>query len=64
MKAINDQKVIVEGKVKKIIADVADDKKLSVVLEKGTVLYGGTDITELVIEKGKKEAENQKTKGK
>lgn len=64
MKTINEQKAVVEEQVKKLIASIAQDKKLSVVLEKGSVLYGGTDITELVIEKGKKEAEKVKTKEK
>lgn len=53
-KFLNDQKKSVDDKIKKIIADVATDKKLTAVLDKNALLYGGTDITDAVIEKAKK----------
>lgn len=49
-----------EEKVRKIIADVAEDKKYSLVLEKNVVYYGGTDITQLVIVQAKKEKDSKK----
>ncbi|HOP74225.1 MAG TPA: OmpH family outer membrane protein [Bacillota bacterium] len=62
VKALDTQKKAVDEKVRKLISEVAEEKKLSVVLDKGAVLYGGTDITSLVIEKGKKEASAEKNK--
>lgn len=62
VKALDAQKKVVDEKVRKLIATVAEEKKLAVVLDKGAVLYGGTDITTLVIEKGKKEADADKNK--
>lgn len=62
VKALDAQKKVVDDKVRKLISTVAEEKKLSVVLDKGAVLYGGTDITTLVIEKGKKEADADKNK--
>ena len=55
-KYLNDQKKGTLDKLKKTIADVAADKKLSAVFEKGSMLYGGEDITQAVIDKAKKEA--------
>jgi Skp family chaperone for outer membrane proteins len=52
---INDQKTIVLEKVKKTIAAVADDQKLTLVLEKNVCFYGATDITQAVIDKAKKQ---------
>ncbi|HYH03990.1 MAG TPA: OmpH family outer membrane protein [Bacillota bacterium] len=46
---------------KKLIGEVAADKKLTVVLEKNSVLFGGTDITDQVIEQAKK---NEKKESK
>jgi Skp family chaperone for outer membrane proteins len=53
---MNDQKATALEKVKKIIAAVADEKKLTLVLEKNLCFYGGTDITQAVIDKAKKQA--------
>lgn len=53
---MNDQKATALEKVKKIIATVADEKKLTLVLEKSLCFYGGTDITQAVIDKAKKQA--------
>ncbi|HBF37496.1 MAG TPA: hypothetical protein DDW50_09270 [Firmicutes bacterium] len=57
-KYINDQKDATMERVKKIIGEVAEDKKLTLVLEKSLCFYGGTDITQAVIDKAKKEADN------
>lgn len=64
MQQLNKEQAVVEENVKKIIAKVAEEKKLGAVLDKGAVLYGGMDITAAVIEQGKKEANPSKTKGK
>ncbi|HOJ77220.1 MAG TPA: OmpH family outer membrane protein [Bacillota bacterium] len=56
MQYLNEQKKLTEDKVKKLITEVGAEKKLSMVLDKSVVFYGGTDITDLVIEKAKKEA--------
>lgn len=64
MQQLNAEKSVVEENVKKLINKVAEEKKVTVVLDKNAVLYGGTDITDAVIEKGKKEADTSKTKGK
>jgi outer membrane protein len=62
-KALAEQNKVVVEKVKKLIADVAKDQKLSMVLDKNAIFFGGTDITQLVIDKAKKEADsNAKTK--
>ncbi len=53
---INDQKDATMNRVKGIIAKVAEEKKISLVIEKSLCFYGGTDITQDVIEKAKKEA--------
>lgn len=55
-KFLNDQKKSVDEKMKKVIADVAADKKLTAVMDKNALYYGGTDITDAVIEKAKKDA--------
>jgi Skp family chaperone for outer membrane proteins len=52
---MNDQKVVALEKVKKIIAAVADEQKLTLVLEKSLCFYGGTDITQAVVDKAKKQ---------
>jgi Skp family chaperone for outer membrane proteins len=52
---MNDQKTAALEKVKKIIAVVADEKKLTLVLEKSVCFYGGVDITQAVIDKAKKQ---------
>lgn len=52
---MNDQKALALEKVKKIIAAVADEKKLTLVLEKNLCFYGGIDITQAVIDKAKKQ---------
>ncbi len=53
---INDQKDATMNRVKSIIAKVAEEKKISLVIEKSLCFYGGTDITQDVIDKAKKEA--------
>jgi Skp family chaperone for outer membrane proteins len=55
---MNDQKEAALNRVKKIIADVAEEKKVTLVLEKSLCFYGGTDITQAVIDKAKKDAVN------
>lgn len=59
-KQLNEQRKVIMDKLKKSIADVANDKKYSVVFEKNVIFYGGTDISDLLIEKAKKEAEAAK----
>jgi Skp family chaperone for outer membrane proteins len=54
---MNEQKESALERVKKIIATVADQKKLSLVLEKSLCFYGGTDITQAVIDQAKKQAD-------
>lgn len=44
-------------KVQKLIGEVAEDKKVSVILDKKMVYHGGKDLTKDVIEKAKKQAE-------
>ncbi|HBE76746.1 MAG TPA: hypothetical protein DDW65_03030 [Firmicutes bacterium] len=58
---MNDQKESALERVKKIIATVADQKKLSLVLEKSLCFYGGTDITQAVIDQAKKQADKDGT---
>jgi Skp family chaperone for outer membrane proteins len=53
---MNDQKNAALERVKAIIGDVANEKKLSLVIEKSLCFYGGTDITQAVIDKAKKQA--------
>ncbi len=53
---INDQKDATMNRVKNIIAKVAEEKKISLVIEKSLCFYGGTDITQDVIDKAKKDA--------
>lgn len=57
-KYMNDQKNAALERVKGIIAKVAEEKKLSLVLEKSLCFYGGTDITQTVIDKAKKQADS------
>lgn len=56
MQDLNKLKKDADEKVRKLINDVAAEKKFSLVLEKSSIYYGGTDITDAVIEKAKKEA--------
>ncbi|HEY8462898.1 MAG TPA: OmpH family outer membrane protein [Bacillota bacterium] len=62
MKELNERKQKADENTKKLISDVAADKKLSIVFDKNAVLFGGTDITDQVIAKAKKNTadENQK----
>lgn len=53
---INDQKDATMNRMKDIIKKVAEEKKISLVIEKSLCFYGGTDITQDVIDKAKKEA--------
>lgn len=51
-------------KVRKLIGEVADDKNISVVLDKNAVYHGGKDLTKDVIEKAKKQAEEESKNSK
>ncbi len=53
-KILDSRKKEIDEDVKKIIADVAKEKKLNVVIDKNITYYGGTDISKLVIDKSKK----------
>jgi len=44
-------------KVQKLIGEVAEEKKISVVMDKKVIYHGGKDLTKDVIEKAKKQAE-------
>lgn len=55
---INDQKDATMKRVEAIIGKVAEEKKLTLVIEKSVRFYGGTDITQDVIDRAKKEAVN------
>lgn len=44
-------------KVQKLISEVAEDKNVSVILDKKNVYHGGKDLTKDVIERAKKQAE-------
>ncbi len=59
-KGLDAQKSAAMDKEKKLIADVAADQKIALVLDKAAVLYGGIDITQAVIDKATKE--DSKTK--
>ncbi len=61
-KYLNDQKKTVVDKQNKLISDTAGDQKVAVVLEKGAVLFGGTDITQAVLDKAAKEASKETKK--
>ena len=56
-RAFSDLKRVTFDKLRAIVNTVATDQKLSVVVEKNTLFFGGTDITQQVIDKGKKDAE-------
>jgi Skp family chaperone for outer membrane proteins len=43
-----------QGRILKAVEEVATDEKLSMVVDKQARLYGGRDITELVVTKLKK----------
>ncbi len=62
------QEKTVEEKIQKLIGEVADEKGVSVVLDKKAVYHGGKDLTKDVIEKAKKQTEmdnkNTKTESK
>ncbi|MGE5582263.1 MAG: OmpH family outer membrane protein [Bacillota bacterium] len=60
-KYINDQKNAAMDNVNKIIAEVAGEKKLTMVLDKSARYFGGIDITQAVIDKAKKNEEAAKT---
>ena len=63
--AKNDQYKVTLEKLRALIAKVAKDKKLSLVLEKNYVFYGENDITQALIDQALKEAGNGgKTTGK
>jgi Skp family chaperone for outer membrane proteins len=54
---LQEQDQAVWEKVQKLVSEVAEDKKVSVVLDKKSVYHGGKDLTKDVIEKAKKQAE-------
>ena len=58
VKFLNDQKQLAIENLDKIIAEIAKDKKYSLVMEKGSVHYGGEDITQLILDKAKKANED------
>ena len=58
-KYLKEQEQIIWDKVQKLISEVASDKKVEVVLEKKSVYHGGKDITQDVITKAKKQAEQE-----
>lgn len=60
MKALNDQKKVIDAKILKIIANVATQKKLTTVLDKKVIYFGGTDITDTVIDNAKKDPKKNK----
>lgn len=63
--AKNEQYKATMEKFRALIAKVAKDKKLSMVLEKSLVFYGENDITQALIDQALKEAgDGGKTKGK
>ena len=53
-KSLDTMKKEIDENVKRVIADVAKEKKLDVVIDKNVTYYGGTDISKLVIDKAKK----------
>lgn len=55
-KTIEDKEKALMETIRQYVSDVATDKKLSLVLIKSVVFYGGTDITEDILKKAKKEA--------
>lgn len=54
---LEQQDQAVWDKVQKLISEVAEDKGVSVILDKKSVYHGGKDLTKDVIEKAKKQAE-------
>lgn len=48
-------------KLKEVMAAVSAKKKLAVIIEKSMLLYGGTDITQDIIKKVKKDEKKDKT---
>lgn len=54
---LQEQDRIVWEKVQKLIKEVAEEKKVAVVIDKKSVYHGGKDLTKDVIEKAKKQAE-------
>lgn len=59
MKLINAEKKKVDQNVKQLISEVAKSKKVTVVLDKGAVWYGGKDLTQDVIKKAQKNAKKK-----
>jgi len=55
---INQQKTTVMDKLKKVCQEVADENKLTLVLDKSALLCGGTDITQNILDKVKANAKN------
>ena len=60
MKALNDQKKVIDARVTKSIASIAAQRNLTMVLDKKAIYYGGTDITDAVIENMKKATKTKK----
>jgi Skp family chaperone for outer membrane proteins len=62
VRELNDLKRKADEGMRKIINDVAGDKKLAIVFDKNAVLFGGTDITDAVIAKAKKDIKDDSKK--
>jgi Skp family chaperone for outer membrane proteins len=62
VKELNDKKKKADERTRALISDVANDKKLSIVFDKNAVLFGGTDITDNVIAKAKKDVKDDAKK--
>lgn len=54
---LQEQDRLVWEKVQKLISEVAEEKKIAVVIDKKSIYHGGKDLTKDVIEKAKKQAE-------
>ncbi len=65
---LKEQDQLIWEKVQKLIKEVAEEKNIAVVIDKKSVYHGGKDITKDVIEKAKKQVEedakNSKTSNK
>lgn len=56
-----EQNQAVKAKVLKLVATISTKKKLMAVVEKDSVLYGGTDITDDIVKQFQKEEKQYKT---
>ena len=58
VKVLSDQKQLAIENLDKLIAEIAKEKKYTLVIEKSSVHYGGEDITQLILDKAKKAIED------